>query len=192
MYNHLAGRLVEKNPAYIIIECGGVGYFVNISLQTYSKLPDKEAIKIFTFLQITEDSHTLYGFADEDERKLFRNLISVSGIGCNTARMMLSSMSPAEIQECIVNEDARKLQAIKGIGEKTALRAILELKNKLRKDGIVPAVTSQLKIKNEAMSALLTLGFARNAVDKTLDTILKSQPAELSVEEVIRQALKSL
>ena len=192
MYNHLTGRLIERNPAYIIIECGGVGYFVNISLQTYSKIPDREACKIFTFLQITEDAHTLYGFADEDERKLFRNLISVSGIGCNTARMMLSSMSSIEIQECIVNEDAKKLQAIKGIGEKTALRAILELKNKLKKDGIVPAVTSHLKIKNEAMSALLTLGFARNTVDKTLDTILKSHTAEISVEEIIRQALKSL
>jgi Holliday junction DNA helicase RuvA len=192
MYNHLSGRLVEKNPAYVIIECGGVGYFVNISLHTYSKIPDKEACKIFTFLQITEDAHTLYGFADEEERKLFRSLISVSGIGCNTARMMLSSMNPAEIQECIVNEDAQKLKAIKGIGEKTALRAILELKNKLKKDGIVPAVTSQLKVKNEAMSALLTLGFAKNSVDKALETILKSQSAELSVEEVIRQALKSL
>src|SRR5437868_8000944 len=113
MYNHLCGKLIEKNPAYIIIECEGVGYFVNISMYTYSKIPDEEACKIFTFLQITEDAHTLWGFAEEDERKLFRNLISVSGIGCNTARMMLSSMNPAEIQECIVNEDARKLQAIK-------------------------------------------------------------------------------
>ena len=105
MINHLSGKLIEKNPAYIIIECAGVGYFVNISLHTYSKLHEQEACKIFTFLQITEDAHTLYGFADEDERKLFRNLISVSGIGCNTARMMLSSMSPLEIQESIVNEN---------------------------------------------------------------------------------------
>ncbi len=192
MYNHLNGRLIEKNPAYIILECGGVGYFVNISLHTFSKITEKESCKIFTFLQITEDAHTLYGFADEEERKLFRNLISVSGIGCNTARMMLSSMNPAEIQECIVNEDAHKLQAIKGIGEKTALRAILELKNKLKKDGIVPGVTSHLKVKDEAMSALLTLGFTKIAVDKTLNTILKANGAELPVEEIIRQALKSL
>ena len=192
MINHLSGRLVEKNPAYIIIECGGVGYFINISLHTYSKIPDKEDCKIFTFLQITEDAHTLYGFAEEEERKLFRHLISVSGIGCNTARMMLSSMNPVEIQDSIVNENVFKLKAIKGIGEKTALRAILELKGKLKKDGIVPGVTSQLKLKDEAMSALLTLGFTKNAVDKTLDTILKLQGAELSVEEVIRQALKSL
>jgi Holliday junction DNA helicase RuvA len=191
MYNHLSGRMIEKNPAYIIIECGGIGYFVNISLHTFSKVPDQENCKIFTFLQITEDAHTLYGFADEDERKLFRNLISVSGIGCNTARMMLSSMTPREIQECIVNEDEKKLKAIKGIGEKTALRVILELKDKLKKDGITPAVTSSLKVKNEAMNALVILGFAKHTVDKTLDSILKSH-AELPVEEVIRQALKSL
>ena len=192
MFNHLSGRLVEKTPAYLVIECGGVGYFINISLHTYSKIPDREDCKIFTFLQITEDAHTLYGFADEEERKLFRNLISVSGIGCNTARMMLSSMNPAEIQESIVNEQVHKLKSIKGIGEKTALRAILELKSKLKKDGIVPGVSSQLKVKDEAMSALLTLGFTKNAVDKTLETILKIQGKEMSVEEIIRQALKSL
>src|SRR5689334_7321158 len=125
MYNHLSGRLVEKNPAFIILECAGVGYFINISLNTYSQIPDREDCKILTFLQITEDAHTLFGFADEEERKLFRFLISVSGIGCNTARMMLSSMTPAEIQESIVNEDILKLKAIKGIGEKTAQRVIL-------------------------------------------------------------------
>lgn len=192
MFNHLTGRLVEKTPAYLVIECVGVGYFLNISLHTYSKIGDQENCKIFTFLQITEDAHTLYGFADEDERKLFRNLISVSGIGCNTARMMLSSMNPTEIQECIVKEDAGKLQAIKGIGEKTALRAILELKNKLKKDGIVPAVNSQLKLKNEATLALVTLGFAKQSVDKTLDSIMNSQSVEWTVEEIIRKALKSL
>jgi len=192
MYNHLAGRLIEKNPAYIILECGGVGYFINISLHTYTKIPDQETCKIFTFLQITEDAHTLYGFADEDERRLFRNLISVSGIGCNTARMMLSSMNPVEIQDCIINENASRLKSIKGIGEKTALRMILELKSKLMKAGASPGVHSQLKVKNEAMSALLTLGFAKQAVDKTLDSILKSQQADAPVEEIIRQALKSL
>jgi len=191
MYNHLNGRLIEKTPAYIVIECGGVGYLVNISLHTYSRISDKESLKILTFLQITEDAHTLYGFADEEERKLFRALISVSGIGCNTARMMLSSMNPAQIQECIVSEDAPKLQAIKGIGEKTALRLILELKSKFKKEGVMPTVTSHLKVKDEAMNALLTLGFPKNAVDKTLESILKSG-AELSVEEMIRQALKSL
>src|SRR5262245_20957657 len=119
MYNHLKGRLVEKNPAYVIMECGGVGYFVNISLNTYSRLPEKEECKIYIHLQITEDAHTLYGFAEEEERKLFRALISVSGIGCNTARVMLSAMQPSELTECIVSENSSRLKAIKGIGEKT-------------------------------------------------------------------------
>jgi Holliday junction DNA helicase RuvA len=192
MYNYLSGRLIEKTPAYVVIECGGIGYFVNISLYSYSKISGQEACKIYTYLQITEDAHTLYGFADEEERKLFRLLISVSGIGCNTARMMLSSMSPGEIQECIVNDNVPKLKAIKGIGEKTALRVILELKSKLKKDGVTPSVASHLKVKDEAMNALLILGFAKNNVDKTLDSIMKSQGTELTVEEVIRQALKSL
>src|SRR4030095_14382096 len=113
MFNHLHGRLVEKNPAYIILECAGVGYFVNISLHTYTKLPDKEECTIFVHLQITEDAHTLYGFADEEERRLFRALISVSGVGCNTARMMLSSMPPAEITESIVRENTARLKSIK-------------------------------------------------------------------------------
>src|SRR6185295_16396494 len=142
MINHLSGKLVEKNPAYIVIECAGVGYHVNISLNTYSHIGDSEQCKIFTHLQINEDAHTLYGFADEDERRLFKLLISVSGVGANTARMMLSSMNPPEIQDCIVNEDARRLQAIKGIGEKTALRIILELKSKLKKDGVIKTIVA--------------------------------------------------
>src|SRR4051812_13273732 len=134
MINHLSGRLIEKNPAYIIIECSGVGYFVNISLNTFSGIGPNEQLLILTHLQITEDAHTLYGFIDEDERRLFRLLITVSGIGCNTARMMLSSMTVAELESCIINDQAKKLQSIKGIGEKTALRTILELKSKLKKD----------------------------------------------------------
>src|SRR5258706_16380398 len=116
MINHLNGRLIEKNPAYIVVECGGVGYYVNISLHTYSKLANEESIKIFTHLQINEDAHTLYGFADEDERRLFKNLISVSGVGASTARMILSAMNPPELQECIANEDAGRLKKVKGIG----------------------------------------------------------------------------
>ncbi|MEO8085823.1 MAG: Holliday junction branch migration protein RuvA [Bacteroidota bacterium] len=191
MINHLHGRLVEKNPAYIIIECAGVGYFVNISLNTYSAIPDKEECKVFTHLQINEDAHTLFGFADEDERKLFRNLISVSGVGASTARMILSSMNPAEILSCIVNADVVRLKTVKGIGEKTAQRMILELKDKLKKDGPVKSIVSHLKIKDEAMSALLTLGFGRQAVDKTVDQILRDQPT-MSVEDLIRKALKTM
>lgn len=191
MLNHLTGRLIEKNPASIVVECHGVGYLLNISLNTYSKISTEENIRILVHLQITEDAHTLYGFADEDERRLFRLLITVSGIGCNTARMMLSSMNVDEIENCIVSEDVVKLKSIKGIGEKTAQRAILELKGKLKKDGVVPSVFSHTKVKDEAMAALLTLGFARNTVDKTLDSLLKKNPVS-TVEELIKQALKSL
>ncbi len=191
MINHLHGRLVEKNPAYVIIECAGVGYFVNISLNTYSAIPDKEECKVFTHLQINEDAHTLFGFADEAERKLFRSLISVSGVGASTARMMLSSMNPAEILSCIVHGDVARLKTVKGIGEKTAQRMILELKDKLKKDSPVKSVMSHLKVKDEAMSALLTLGFARHAVDKTVDNLLRDQPA-MTVEDLIRKALKTM
>ena len=191
MLNHLTGRLIEKNPASIVVECHGVGYLLNISLNTYSKITTEENIRILVHLQITEDAHTLYGFADEDERRLFRLLITVSGIGCNTARMMLSSMNVDEIENCIVSEDVVKLKSIKGIGEKTAQRAILELKGKLKKDGVIPSVFSHIKVKDEAMAALLTLGFARNTVDKTLDSLLKKNPVS-TVEELIKQALKSL
>jgi holliday junction DNA helicase RuvA len=190
--NHLSGRLIEKNPAFIIIECSGIGYFVNISVNTYSKISDQEGLKILTHLQITEDAHTLYGFIDEEERKLFRLLITVSGIGCNTARMMLSSMTVAEIETCIITDQAKKLQSIKGIGEKTALRVILELKSKLKKDPGSHAVSmSHFRVKDEAMAALLTLGFAKNSIDNTLDKILKTTP-EANVEDLIKNALKAL
>ncbi len=191
MINHLQGKLTEKNPASIIIECSGVGYYINISLNTYSKLGDAENVKILTHVQISEDAHTLYGFADDEERKLFRLLITVSGIGCNTARMMLSSMTVAEIETYILQDDVAKLKSIKGIGEKTAMRVILELKNKLRKEGHVPMANSPLRVKDEAISALVTLGFTRNSVDKTLDTLLKTSPSA-SVEDLIKQALKAL
>jgi Holliday junction DNA helicase RuvA len=191
MINHLHGRLVEKNPAFVIIECAGVGYFVNISLTTYAAIPDREECRIFTHLQINEDAHTLFGFADEDERKLFRNLISVSGVGASTARMILSSMNPSEILGCIVNGDVARLRTVKGIGEKTAQRMILELKDKLKKDGPVKSVVTHLKVKDEAMSALLTLGFNRQAVDKTVDNLLRDKPS-ISVEDLIRQALKTM
>jgi holliday junction DNA helicase RuvA len=191
MINHLRGRLVEKNPAYVIIECAGIGYFVNISLNTYSSIPDADECRIFTHLQINEDAHTLFGFADEEERKLFRNLLSVSGVGASTARMILSSMNPGEILSCIVNGDVARLKTVKGIGEKTAQRMILELKDKLKKDGPVKSVITHLKVKDEAMSALLTLGFARQAVDKTVDNLLREQPA-MTVEDLIRKALKTM
>jgi Holliday junction DNA helicase RuvA len=192
MLHHLSGKLIEKNPAYLVVECGGVGYFVHISLNTFSRIAEGEQIRILVHLQITEDAHTLYGFVDEEERRLFRLLITVSGIGCNTARMMLSSMNVTEIESCILNEQAKKLQSIKGIGEKTALRVILELKSKLRKEsGQPPMPVTQLRVKEEAMAALLTLGFNRNAIDRTLDNLLKTSAAP-NVEELIKNALKAL
>ena len=192
MFNHLNGRLVEKNPAFIIIECAGVGYFVNISLHTYSKLPEREDCKIYIYLQITEDAHTLYGFADEEERRLFKALISVSGVGCNTARMMFSSMQPAEITECIIQENAAKLKSIKGIGEKTALRIIVELKDKLKKDGFSSASTGHFQIKDQASAALVTLGFSISSVDKILDLLLRNQAVSFTIEDLVKEALKRL
>jgi Holliday junction DNA helicase RuvA len=203
MINHLNGRLIEKNPTFAVIECGGVGYYVNISLYTYSKLGDSEACKIFTHLQINDDAHTLYGFSDEEERRLFRNLISVSGVGASTARMILSAMNPAEIQECIAREDAARLKSVKGIGEKTAMRIIIELKDKMKAphsasggykspvSGGVGEASNYLKIRGEALTALLTLGFPKPSVDKALDQLLKQQPST-TVEDLIRKALKTL
>ena len=183
--------MAEKNPAFVVINCAGVGYFVNISINTYSKLGDNENVKLLTHLQITEDAHTLYGFIDEEERRLFRLLITVSGIGCNTARMMLSSMNVPEIEHCILSDNSAKLKSIKGIGEKTALRVILEIKSKLIKDSSGLSMLSNLKVKDEALAALITLGFAKNNVEKTIDSLLKTTPSS-NVEDLIRNALKAL
>lgn len=191
MIHFLEGRMAEKNPAFVVINCAGVGYFVNISINTYSKLGDNENVKLLTHLQITEDAHTLYGFIDEEERRLFRLLITVSGIGCNTARMMLSSMNVPEIEHCILSDNSAKLKSIKGIGEKTALRVILEIKSKLIKDSSGLSMLSNLKVKDEALAALITLGFAKNNVEKTLDSLLKVTPSS-NVEDLIRNALKAL
>jgi Holliday junction DNA helicase RuvA len=193
MITHIQGRLVEKNPTEVIIDCNGVGYFVNISLHTFSQLPTGENVKLFTHLQVREDSHTLYGFSGKAEREIFRLLISVSGIGASIARTMLSSLSPQQVIEAIASEDVVTIQSVKGIGSKTAQRAVLDLKDKILKVyGLedVSAISSNTN-KNEALSALETLGFARKQVEKVCDKILKEQP-EASVEEIIKQALKNL
>jgi holliday junction DNA helicase RuvA len=193
MYNHLAGKLIEKNPAYVVIECGGIGFHINISLYTYSNLGDEEYCRLFTHLQITEDAQTLWGFADEDERRLFKQLISVSGVGCNTARMMLSSMSPVEIQDAIMHEDVSRLKSIKGIGEKTAQRILIDLKSKVKKEGVtMGGLTSQLKVKQEAIAALTSLGFAKPSVEKVIDTLAKNNDSNVTVETLIKSALKTL
>lgn len=193
MITHIQGRLVEKNPTEVIIDCNGVGYFLNISLHTFSQLPATESVKLFTHLQVKEDSHTLYGFSSTLEREIFRLLLSVSGIGASTARTMLSSMSPDQIKEAIGTGDVATIQTIKGIGAKTAQRVVLDIKDKILKVyGLedVSAVSSNTN-KNEALSALETLGFARKQAEKACDLVIKKDP-QASVENIIKQALKNL
>ncbi|MFS4493342.1 Holliday junction branch migration protein RuvA [Maribacter sp. 2308TA10-17] len=193
MIHHLKGKLVEKNPTHVIIECGGVGYFVNISLHTFSKLADGELINLYTHLQVKEDSHTLFGFFEKSEREIFRLLLSVSGIGSSTARTMLSSLSPAQIRDAIANGDVPTIQGIKGIGAKTAQRVILDLKDKVLKvyDIDEVSLTSNNTNKEEALSALEVLGFARRQSEKVVDKVLL-QDSSLSVENIIKLALKNL
>lgn len=193
MITHLRGRLVEKTPTSVIIDCQGVGYLVHISLHTYSLLPEEEAIDLYTHLQVKEDSHTLYGFAEKSEREVFRLLISVSGIGANTARTMLSSLTPGELSTAIASDDVTRIQSIKGIGAKTAQRVILDLKDKILKiydSGEVLAIPNNTS-KEEALSALEILGFARKQSEKVVDKITKDH-LNLSVEELIKLTLKSL
>ncbi len=193
MIHHLKGKLVEKYPTHVIIECGGVGYFVNISLNTFSKIQDAESISLFTHLQVKEDSHTLFGFAEKSEREIFRLLLSVSGIGSSTARTMLSSLSPAEIRDAIANGNAPTIQAIKGIGAKTAQRVILDLRDKILKVYDIDEVStnSNNTNKDEALSALEVLGFARRQAENAVDKVLR-QDSSLSVENIIKLALKNL
>ena len=193
MITHLKGKLVEKNPTDVVIECNGVGYFLNISLNTYSQIPNQENLLLYTHLQVKEDSHTLFGFSTKAEREIFRLLISVSGIGASTARTLLSSLDPKQVQEAIVSEDVALIQSIKGIGAKTAQRVIIELKDKIVKtyhlDELSPVKNNTSK--EEALSALEVLGFAKKQAEKEVDKIVRMQP-EATVEDVIKQALKNL
>jgi len=193
MITHLKGRLVEKNPTHVVIECAGVGYFVNISLHTYSKIADTENIQLYTHLQVKEDSHTLYGFAENSEREIFRLLLSVSGIGSNIARTMLSSLTPFQIRDAIASGNVPTIQAIKGIGAKTAQRVILDLKDKVLKIYDIDEVSqnSNNTNKEEALSALEVLGFARRQSEKAVDKVLSQDPT-LSAEDIIKHALKNL
>ena len=194
MYEYIDGRLTFKCPAYIVVEAGGIGYHINISLNTYSSLGDAERCKVYVWLHVKEDAHTLYGFADEGERRLFLHLISVSGIGPNTGRMMLSSITPHEIQTAIVNADLPLIQRIKGIGAKSAQRLVLELQDKLKKEGSGSLIAAPLRstVKEEALSALIMLGFAKPASEKAIDAAVKSGGQELTVEQMIKLALKHL
>jgi len=193
MIHHLKGKLVEKNPTYVVIECAGVGYFVNISLHTFSRINDSENINLFTHLQVKEDSHTLFGFAERSEREIFRLLLSVSGIGSSTARTMLSSLEPAQIRDAIANGNVPTIQSIKGIGAKTAQRVILDLRDKILKVYDIGEVSAPANNTNkeEALSALEVLGFARRPTEKIVDKVLAQDPS-LSVENIIKLALKNL
>ncbi|MCR8558449.1 Holliday junction branch migration protein RuvA [Mucilaginibacter sp. BJC16-A38] len=194
MYAYIDGKLVFKSAAFVVIDAGGVGYHINISLNTYSKLGAGERCKLFTWLHVKEDAHTLYGFIDEGERRLFLHLISISGIGPNTGRMMLSSITPEEIQNAIISGNVSLIQRIKGIGPKSAQRVILELQDKLKKEGSDTLSTVPLNktVREEALSALVMLGFARNVAEKTIDQEINKNNGDLTVEQLIKAALKSL
>ncbi len=193
MITHIRGKLVEKNPTDVVIDCNGVGYLLNISLHTFSQIPNEEHLKLYTHLQVKEDAHSLYGFASKGERDVFRLLISVSGIGTNTARTMLSSLTPKQIKEGIATEDVALIQSIKGIGLKTAQRVIIDLKDKIIKiyDIDEVSVNKSNTNKDEALSALEVLGFAKKQAERVVDKIVATEP-EATVETIIKQALKNL
>ena len=193
MITQIIGRLVEKTPTQVVIDCNGVGYAVNISLHTFSQINDNENIKLYTHLQVREDSHTLFGFNTTIERSVFLLLISVSGIGSSTARTMLSSLDPLQIQRAIISEDLNTIKSIKGIGLKTAQRVLIELKDKmlnLQVEGEIQNFGNNT-IKDEALSALEVLGYTRKQSERILDSIIQSAP-ESSVEELIKEALNKL
>ena len=193
MITHLQGKLVEKTPTQVVIDCNGVGYHVNISLHTYSLLPNSDFIKLFTHLQIKEDAHTLFGFVEKSEREIFKLLLSVSGIGASIARTMLSSLDPKQIINAIASGDVVTIQSIKGIGTKTAQRVILDLKDKIVKlyDLDEVSMSQSNTNRDEALSALEVLGFVRKTSEKVIEKIIKEDP-EATVEFIIKKALKSL
>jgi len=193
MYEFIKGKLVNNTPAYAVLENSGVGYILNVSLNTYTQLQGKSDCQLFVHQVIREDSNSLYGFYSNQERDIFRHLIGVSGIGANTARVILSSMSPNEVRDAILSGNVAKLQSVKGIGAKTAQRAIIDLKDKIGKstsDSDI-FVSQNNTIKDEALSALVMLGFAKKAAEKVLEKNLIKEP-KLSVEELIKKALKQL
>lgn len=193
MYAFVSGKVAELTPAYAVIDNNGIGYFINITLNTFTAIGEQTQVKLFTHLQVLEDAHNMYGFYTVKERDMFEMLITVSGVGCNTARLILSSLTVNELSTAIANEDLRTIQGVKGIGSKTAQRIIVDLKDKVKKtefeEQIIGVVNNTAK--EEALTALVTLGFSKNAADKALNKLLKQHP-EASVEILIREALKLL
>lgn len=195
MLNHIEGKLVEKTPIYAVIDCNGLGYLLNISLNTYSKLAGSGICKLYAEeMYVRDDLPKLFGFADIQERQLFRHLVSVSGVGGTSAIMMLSSLSAQEIQQAILTGNVAMLKSIKGIGEKTAQRIIVDLKGKLGKSELSSdfMIVAHNNNRDEALSALVNLGFAKNVTEKALDKVINSSSSELNVEDLIKAALKNL
>ncbi len=195
MIAYLKGKLVHKEPTHVVVEVNGVGYQVGISLHTFSEIKDREDIKLATYLVVREDAHILYGFASDSEKQMFQLLISVNGVGPSTALVVLSYLTPDELKSAIVNEDTAALQAVKGIGGKTAQRLVLELKDKLRKEALeeTSGIGGNLRntMRSEALTALVTLGIGKAAAEKSIDTLLKKSGGVISLEELVKQALKT-
>ena len=195
MIAYIDGKLTHKDPTFVIIDVNGVGYQIKISLNTYAKLTEGERCKLHTYLHIKEDAHTLYGFSEPAEKNVFLHLISISGVGPGTGLMIVSSLTVSEIAQAIAREDVRTIQNVKGIGAKTAQRIILELKDKFKKEAITDISNNTPVAHNtnrdEALSALITLGFARNVAEKTLDSIIKRDGSHLTVEALIKLPLKT-
>ena len=192
MIGYLKGNLAFKDPTFVIIDVNGVGYEVKISLYTFSKLKDLDVCMLYTHLHVKEDAHTLYGFSGKEEKAVFLQLISISGVGPNTALMINSSLEVDELKHAIVNDEVAVIQRVKGIGNKTALRIILELKDKIKKEGMEGGATLSWSntVKNEALSALVTLGINKTVAEKSLDRILKKHGDEVTLEELIKLVLK--
>ncbi|BDD11306.1 Holliday junction ATP-dependent DNA helicase RuvA [Fulvitalea axinellae] len=196
MIAYLKGALAHKEPAFVIVDVGGMGYEVRISLNTYAALKNEESYKLVTYLHVKEDAQILYGFSEGSEKRLFMQLIGISGVGPNTALTILSSMDANDLKRAIVSEDAKTVQSVKGIGAKTAQRIILELKDKLAKEGFDQKVDAALgvahyAVKEDALTALTTLGIAKATAEKSIDTILKKAASDITTEEVIKLALKA-
>ncbi len=196
MIAFVEGKIAEKEPTHVVIDVGGVGYHIKISLNTFSEIKSFTAVKLFTHLHVKEDSQTLFGFYTPEERRVFMQLLSINGVGPSTALMIQSSLSPIELFSAIVNEDVPTIQSVKGIGSKTAQRIILELKDKLKREGFIENETELLTVidntlRDEALSALITLGINKNLAEKSIVTALKKAGNQISLEELIKKVLKS-
>lgn len=194
MIAHIEGKLIDKNPAYVVVNCAGVGYLLNISLHTFSRLGDSDHCSLYTHMVVREDAMNLYGFYEPEERKLFQHLISVNGVGATTAMMMLSSMAPGEIRQAIAQNNVAALQKVKGIGAKSAQRIIIDLKDKISREGLLEneLPNPDNTMKEEALSALIILGFSKSVAEKAIEKILAKNKQDMNVETLVKEVLKSL